>query len=772
MRREQSRRLAAGDRVGTTRQPGIPSATLHKVAFLAAWLLAAGWADGQAPRWVPIGPRPITGGQVEEINDKEVAGAIKAIALHPTNSDVVYVGAVNGGIWKTANAGAARPDWTPQSDAQTSGSIGALEFDPTDPSNQTLVAGVGIFSSIGSGGQRTGILRTADGGTHWTPIDGGGVLKGLNISGVAPRGAVIVISANTADRPGNAGIWRSSDTGAAWTQISGGAGTGLPAGPSYDFAADPANPRVLYTNGGAIGLYRSADAGATWAKVSNGDMDTPIASASNIKIAVGRSNNVFVAIVDRQAGQVSGVFRSGDGGMSWIHMDLPVNADGTINPGRQGQIHLSIAADPLNAQVAYIGGDRQDDPNMMFPNSIGANDFSGNLMRGDASQPAGSQWVHLTHSNTMGPAGGGTASGSAPHADSRDLAVAVDPNGVDVILLDGCDGGIYRRTKAQNNQGDWFSINGSLQVTELHAIAYDSNADLVIGGAQDTGTPQQQTGANVRWQSVSTGDGGVVAVDTASSPGLSIRYSSADNLRGFRRQVYNSANFFQIADTPSLVVLEDGDNLVPQFYTPIKLNGVNPSRLIIGAANAIYESSDQGDTIAEIGPGIAVNSDVGSAIAYGASDNADVLYAGAGNQVYVRTGASPATPTPSATYRGGRVVAIAVDPANSQTAYVADSIKVYRTTDAGGTWTEITGNLATLKPGKVRALAYSTNNAEGAIVVGTDTGAFIAPGAGFSTWNRLGADLPSTPVFHLEYNTVDRIFVAGTLGRGAWILRP
>ncbi len=274
--------------------------------------------------------------------------------------------------------------------------------------------------------------------------------------------------------------------------------------------------------------------GATWTKVSNAAMDALISGANNIEIAVGTSNNVYVAIVN--AGQLAGVFRSPDSGATWAAMDLPATVEGGIHPGGQGSIHLSIAADPNNANIVYIGGDRQPGP---FPSSIGAVDFSGRLFRGDASQPAGSQFVHLTHSSSMGAVGGGTISSSAPHADSRDMDVAA--NGV---LIEGDDGGIYRRTNPQTNNGDWFSMNGDIQTTEFHAVAWDADADIVIGGAQDTGTPQQQTPSNVQWRSVSTADGGVVAVDDFSTPGFSTRYSSNQNLGGFRRRVY-MGNVFQ-----------------------------------------------------------------------------------------------------------------------------------------------------------------------------------------------------------------------------------
>jgi hypothetical protein len=112
--------------------------------------------------WIAQGPGPTLFGQVENIiPGNEVVGAIHAVAAHPTDANILYAGGVNAGIWRTSNATAASPTWTPLTDNFPSLSIGALEFDPTDATRRTLVAGIGRFSSFGrSGGPLAGLLRT------------------------------------------------------------------------------------------------------------------------------------------------------------------------------------------------------------------------------------------------------------------------------------------------------------------------------------------------------------------------------------------------------------------------------------------------------------------------------------------------------------------------------------------------------------------------------------------------------------------------------------
>jgi photosystem II stability/assembly factor-like uncharacterized protein len=722
-------------------------------------------------QWVPHGPSPITVGQVEGITDGEVVGAIHTVAAHPTDANIVYVGAVNGGIWRTDNATAAKPTWVNQTEFQPSLSIGAIEFDPTDTTNQTLVAGLGRRSSFGSfsGGGELGILRTTDGGTTWVSL-GSAALLGFTITGVAPRGSTIIISVKSSIAA-NQGIWRSTDTGVTWTRISGTAGTGLLTGDSFDLSSDPNDQTRLFTNAGINGIFRSTDTGATWAKVSDATMDALMTNAQrNIEIVVGTSNNVYVAIVNPLT--LAGLFRSGDGGTTWTSLDLPLtteNAGATfgIHPGDQGRNHLSMAADPANASILYIGGDRQpcftesNACNLMgtprFPNSLNANNFTGRLFRVDASQPAGSQAAAITHVNT--------ASNSSPHADSRDMDFS--SNG-DLIEVD--DGGIYRRTTPQTNTGDWFSMNGNLQVTELHDLAWDAKSKIIIGGTQDTGTPEQILPTNVSWRSVARGDGGDMAVDDISTPGSSVRYSSADSLQGFRRRVVNSANVEQsnLTFTTPLSVLSGGNPIQAQFVTPVEINKVNGNRLILGGNNSVYESIDQGDNYTEIGVGIRINATAGEPVAYGATGNEDILYVGSNNRVFVRTAAPPAALTQSTTYTGGIVSDIVIDPDDSQTAFVSDNDSVFFTTNAGTSWTDITGNLTTFNSANLWSIAFSTSNADGSVIVGGDTGVFIAPGPAFNNWSRLGTNLPSAPVYDLEYDPADEILVAATMGRGAW----
>ena len=726
-----------------------------------SWTLLSSSIYAQSIAWEPLGASPNTGGQMENVTpNNEVVGAINAIAVHPTNADILYVGAVNGGIWKSENAMALAPTWTVLTDEHESLSIGAIEFDPTDQSNKTLVAGSGGNSSFGASGTRIGVLRTTD-GINWKLLDGMGALTGLNISGVVPRGDVIVISASNSESSAKAGIWRSLDAGATWKLLSGIAGTGLPTGRSFEVCGDPLQKNIIYAHTVA-GLFKSSDTGETWSGVGDVTFNQHVGASRNAEISVGHHQNVFVATVGVSQ-QLSGVFRSGDAGATWKSMGVPSTEEGGIHPGRQGSLHLSLTAEPSDANIVYIGGDRQAANG--FPNSIGANDWSGRLFRGDASLADSRIWAHLTHSNALGNPLGGTAHVSAPHADSRAMAVAV--NGV---LVEGDDGGVYRRTSPKDNTGDWFSANGDLQNSEYHAIAWDSNANIIVAGAQDTGSSEQILNANKQFRSISTADGGVVAVDDKTTLGRSVRYSSYQELEGFRRRTFDETNT-QLSSVFVPMTPLGGVFVTPQFYTPLALNHVTPIRLVIGGANGIFESLNRGDTVRLIGPGIVANEGGHDPIAYGATDNPDGLYVGAGTSVFVRSSGHPAVLVSSTTYPGSFVQSIVMDPDHWKTAYVIDPTQVLSTTDGGATWTDLTANLATLKPRVLRCLALIPGSAP-ILLVGSDKGVFGRTLNSQGSWSRLATGLPKVPVYHLEYDHTDQILVAGTLGRGAWTIAP
>lgn len=731
------------------------------VASAGLWALPAdaessGQAKGGSPTWVTLGPAPAHLGQVEGIVNRPVTGAVNAVVAHPTNPDILYVAAVNGGIWRTSNATAASPNWTRLTDGQTSNSVRALAADPAVANLQTLVAGTGRNSSISSiGGAQVGLLRSTNGGDTWTVLDGGGTLTNRNITAVAARGAILLAASTE-------GLFRSTNTGQAFTAISGGAGTGLPAGIVTDLVGDPGNPTVFYAAamGTTRGIYRSANTGETWTKVSDTTVDATLVNGGRVRFAAATTGQIWAAVV--ASGRLSAVFRYAPATTTWTALGVPTTSEqnGAVfgaHPGGQGSLHLSIAADPTDANIVYVGGDRQPcfseavNFNQCFPNSLGANDYSGRLFRGTVG--GSPVWASITHS--------GAGGNSSPHADSRGMTF--DANG-DLIEVD--DGGVYRRAAPRTSTGAWLSLNGDLAVTEYHGISYDSLSDRVFGGTQDVGTVRQNDTTRV-FVSVSTGDGGDTAIDNTSSTTTSTRYTSFQRLGGFRRQVFTAAGAVQSTAFPSLSPLGGAPAVSAQFYTPIAANTVNGLRLVLLAANGVYESNDQGATVSQIATQVG-NAFVGDPLVYGVPGNADFLYFGSGIGLYLRAN-SAGTPTLRSSL-SGNVVDVAADPATPTRLFAMTNTTVHLSTDSAASFTNISGNLPSLSPGQLRTMAFVSRAGGNLLVVGTDRGTFAAPAPDFSNWTRLGLGLPNALVFELEYNANRDVLIAGMLGRGAWRL--
>jgi len=718
-------------------------------------------------QWQQETPAPNTEGQVEGIADFEVAGSINAATPHPSDANILFVGAVGGGVWRTENATDSSPKWQSLTDKLKSLSISALEYDLSDSQLETLVAGTGQTSSFGGEGILAGVFKTVDGGDSWSSIDGKlfigqsevGKVSDLDITGISGAGdEIVVTSRSKSGALFHAGVWRSKDNGQNWSRPL--------AGPSFDLARHPVNLKLLYSNGndanGQGGIFKSTDHGETWTKDSTAEMDGLLGSAENVQIAVGKTGAVLVVVASNS---ISGVFHRFDATTPWKPLGIPLNGIGGINPGGQADTHLSVAVDPVDGNIVYVGGDRQDGG---FPprgtvspppkNAIGATDYVGALARGDASKLPASQWVHLTHTKDMNYQGGGTANSSAPHADSRDMDFDAAGN-----LLETNDGGIYRRTSPADNTGDWFSMNGNIQVAEFHSAAWDRNSNIITGGTQDTGTPEQLSDNNSKARTVVGADGGVVAVNSIAN-GNSIRYTSIQNLGFFTRRIYNQNNQMLFEEQPTLA---SGVTLRPQFYTPIKINKKNPNRILIGGFNGVFESFNRADTLNFVS-NQRVNAFVGNPIAYGTNSNERTAYFGSANTLFSRTG--NASGFSQTSYTGGTIIDLAVNFQNEKECIANDASNVFRTTDGGTTWDNITNNLSTFDHGALRSLEFVEASPNNFAAVGSDRGIYVLELGSTSAWVSVSGNLPNAPVFHLQHSVSDNLLMAATLGRGAWTM--
>ncbi|MBD5635494.1 MAG: glycoside hydrolase, partial [Candidatus Eremiobacteraeota bacterium] len=280
-------------------------------------------------------------------------GRTVAIAGVPRRRGTFYMAPNDGGVWKSANYGRT---WNPIFDAEDTGSVGALAVAPSDPNVVYVGSGEGLRRPDLSTGD--GIYASRDGGASWQHL---GLRDGQQISAIAvdPRDAkrvyVAVLGHPYGPNP-ERGLYRSTDGGLTFARVRGGDGGDVGA---VAVTIDPNHPDTLYAalwasrNGpwnltqvyelyGRGGLFKSTDGGTTWTKSSRGLPGAP--GRIGIAVSPADSNRLY-ALVEEARG--CGVFRSDDAGESWLQ------TNGEARVCDRTEDFAGITADPHDRDEVY-----------------------------------------------------------------------------------------------------------------------------------------------------------------------------------------------------------------------------------------------------------------------------------------------------------------------------------------------------------------------------------------------------------------------------------
>src|SRR5439155_16368443 len=279
-------------------------------------------------------------------------GRVDAVSGVPGRPHEFYFGSVNGGVWKTVNAGRT---WTPMFDAQPVASIGALAVAPSNP--DIVYVGSGESTLRDSVGYGNGVYKSIDAGKTWTHI---GLDDTQHIGRVAidPKNPDVVFVAAIGHFYGphpERGVYRSKDGGKTWQKVlykndSVGA---------VDVAIDPVDSQVIYaslwntrrppwyayapSNGPGGGIYKSIDGGATWKPLTTG---LPSEGFGRSGIAIAPSNpKIVYAVIDAREG---GLFRSNDAGATWA------KTTGDTRGWGRGWYFEKIGVDGENAEIDLV----------------------------------------------------------------------------------------------------------------------------------------------------------------------------------------------------------------------------------------------------------------------------------------------------------------------------------------------------------------------------------------------------------------------------------
>jgi photosystem II stability/assembly factor-like uncharacterized protein len=285
-------------------------------------------------------------------------GRTVAISGVPHQPNVFYMAAVNGGVWKTTDFGNT---WNPIFDDQPTGSVGALAIAPSDPNIIYVGSGEGLQRPDLATGD--GIYKSTDAGKTWTRMQNlrdAQQITSILVDPKDPNRVFVAAEGHPYGPNAERGVFRSTDGGQTFKQVLyKDENTG-----AADLAFDPSNPRTIYAalwaarvapwevrSGASIymagsGLFKSTDGGDTWKPLTKG-LPSASEGLGRIGIAVA-SSNLKRIYVSAEATKGAGVYRSDDAGESWQQ----ANSDRRI--GGRGPGAMGIAVAPDNPDVVYV----------------------------------------------------------------------------------------------------------------------------------------------------------------------------------------------------------------------------------------------------------------------------------------------------------------------------------------------------------------------------------------------------------------------------------
>jgi uncharacterized protein (TIGR03437 family) len=759
----------------------------------------------QQPAWIPLGPAPIGQGQTFGTPRVAVSGRVSTVVFDPgyngSTNQTVYLGAAMGGVWRSRDNGST---WMPLTDDQPSLAMGAIAIDPTNPN--IIYAGTGEAHLSGDSYYGAGLLKSTDGGATWTQIAGpisaseprqpaflNAAFHTLVIDPTTPStlyaattiGLVSGATGATTFPPlGDRGVWKSTDGGMTWRNLN---PANLPVlnQSGTDVLLDPRDSRRVFAAILGLGVYRSTAAGepGTWEKLAGG---LPDADLDRIKLAVGpplapsTSATLYAAISRASNTRLLGVFKSTDGGATWTQTTTP-------SPTTSGTFYsLALAVDPVDANVVYYG------------TLVNATNTGGTLWR---SRDGGQTWVDLSLGN--GASGG-------LHADTH--WIAVNPANRD-ILFTANDGGVWRTENATADVIAWTSLNQTLNITQFYTIAlHPADPNLLLGGTQDNGTDRYD--GNPNWFHSRGGDGGAALIDQSNPQVMYHTFINRNNAGGASAVIgpeisFNGGNNWTRRGCFGCAAQPGNFNPADRLsdYAPMAqhtgFTGAQGNVIYFGT-HRLYRSADQGVTwtglgasadgfgadltknIPDPGYGNGFPSYISAIAAHPALDQSanppgEMVWAGTGDGLVQFTANAGSlagatfTNVTRAPLPNRYVTDIAIDPNNRQRAVVvysgfnantpATPGHVFMTEDRGATWRDISGNL----PDIPVTSAVIDPVVPGTIYIGADIGVFQSSNGG-ATWIRLSNGMPKVAVFTLRYHAATRSLVAATHGRGVYRL--
>ena len=726
----------------------------------------------------PVSEAQLKGLKARAIGPAVMGGRISDIAFDPQNPRSYYVGFAMSGVWKTTNNGVT---FAPIFDDMPAQSIGAIAV---APSNSDLVwVGTGEGNDRNSSGWGVGLFKSTDGGGkfEFAGLKDSRTIRHIVIHPTNPDIVYVAAGGSLWADGGERGVYKTTDGGKTWKAVLTAPAPNDAVTGASDLVMDPANPDVLYaalyarqrkpwaflygvnaTKDGADvgGIFKSTDAGATWTKLTKGLPD----KTGRIGLAVAKSKpGVVMAVIQSDAGGASdidqnfsrqgGIFRSEDSGATWTR----------TNPLNPRAFYFSkLEIDPVNDQRVYDLGW-----------IVYVSDDGGKTFREDLFGK-----VHVdVHAFAIQP-----ASASTPKP-AKDGEPAKAPLSQHVIV--GNDGGLYQSFDAGKN---WDFLN-KIPAGQFYRIETDQSTPYrVAGGLQDNNnwaaanrTYSKDGLLNAHWINLGGGDGFYTVFDK-ENPDVIFAESQGGTVHRINLRTG------EMKDTQPKST-EGSAGYRFHWNSPLIGSHHHKDTMYLGG-NRVFKLTNQGENFEVISPDLSRNEQdktvtIGStaenyAVVYSLAESplkAGHLFAGTDDGrlwATIDDGKvwTELTNSVPAEARGKWVARIEPSQFDAGTFYVVftgyrggdDSPYIYKTTQLGKVWTRVSGDL----PANAHVAVVREDPVNASLLyAGTEFGLFVSVNGG-QNWVKFGG-LPPVRVDDLKIHSRETDLVIGTHGRSIYI---
>ncbi len=666
--------------------------------------------------WVERGPNADVAGPYGNSRDPgntaSTSGRIRAMLVDAADATgkTVFIGGVDGGLWKTTDITVAAPAWTLINDNLSNLAVTAITQDPTNASIMYFCTGESYFNLEAV--QGVGVFKSIDGGANWSLLSSTSSYTYCTRILCDYLGNIYLATRN--------GLFRSTKAsgGATWTNIT-------PSGMStricdLKISSTTASGR-LHVVGGIFNTqsYRYADNPNAVTSSGFTAPTTPFPSYAN-RAEIAVNGNTLYALPANASSQVPTIYKSTDGGATWAGVTAP---SPTWASG-QGWYALAIDINPADANQCIIGG-----------------------LDTYKTTDGGATWTKLTQWYGSGQ--------QYMHADNHKI---IWYGGGSKVLF-GNDGGVFYSADGGTTITD---RNKGLRIKQFYSCAiHPSSTNYFLAGAQDNGCHAFNSAGLGATTEITGGDGCFVFIDQ-DEPLYQFGSYVYDN---YRRSTDGGATWSSIA----LSGANHGQFINPTDYDDLR--NIMYSSTVAGSYNRWTDpqtgSTNADVTITALNGGsvyaVTVSPYTTNRVYFG-TDGGKVCYVNNANSV-----ASGSTGTDISTGLPASPVSCIATGTNDQNLMVSFSsygvVSVWVSTNGGTSWTSIEGNLPDMP---VRWCMFAPGDNSKAILA-TEAGVWVTTAInGASTVWAASPTFPAVRTDMLQYRPLDGLVAAATHGRGLW----